>query len=127
MFKSLMPNLMVESVDDTVKFYVEKLSFALVQSVPNEMGKLNFAIVSRGDCVLSFQLKENLVEEYHTLATNKISPSLTLFFTVDNIEQIYQELIPLVKIEKEMHTTFYGTKEFAFTDNNGNILTIAGE
>lgn len=118
---------MVESVDETVKFYVEKLSFALVQSVPNDTGKLNFAIVSKDNCVLSFQLKDNLIEEYQSLATDKISPSLTLFFTIDNIEQTYQQLKPIVKIVKEIHTTFYGTTEFAFADNNGNILTVAGE
>lgn len=125
MFESLMPNIMVESVDKTVEFYTNKLNFTVVQTVPNEQGALNFAIVNKDNCTLSFQLKDNLIVEYNCLKTNEIKPSLTLFFKVRDAEKLYDELKDYVTIISELHTTFYGTKEFAFTDNNGNVLTIA--
>lgn len=125
MFKSLMPNIMVESVDETVKFYEEKLDFTLLQKVQNDKGTLNFAILKKDDCILSFQLKENLIEEYNCLEVDQIKPSLTLFFKVEDIQKIYQDLKVIVTVVSELHTTFYGTKEFAFLDNNGNVLTIA--
>lgn len=127
MFQSLMPNIMVESVDETVEFYIQKLSFSLMQTVKNEEGKLNFAILSKDNCVLSFQLKSNLIEEYKTLSTDIIKPSLTLFFTVEDVNVVYEEFKQKTTIASELHTTFYKTKEFSVFDNNGNILTIAGQ
>lgn len=125
MFKSLMINMMTESVEETIAFYTEKLSFTVVQKVETEEGKVNFAILSKDDCILSFQEKNNLIEEYNTLETTVIKPTFTLFFQVNNMDEIYKELQSKVKMASELHTTFYGTKEFAFFDNNGNILTIA--
>lgn len=125
MFESLMPNIMVESVDKTVEFYTNKLNFILVQKVPNDQGTINFAIVNKDNCTLSFQLKENLIEEYSCLKTDEIKPSLTLFFKVQDVVKLYNELKDSVTIVSELHTTFYGTKEFACFDNNGNVLTFA--
>lgn len=125
MFKSLMMNMMTESVEETIEFYTEKLSFTVVQKVETEEGKVNFAILSKDDCILSFQEKNNLMEEYNTLETTVIKPTFTLFFQVNNIDEIYKELHSKVEIAKELHTTFYKTKEFAIFDNNGYVLTIA--
>ena len=88
-----------------------------------------------------FQEQENLLEEYPSLKTNEIIPTFTLFITVENVEQLYNELSGKVKIAKELHQTFYGKdkvkiakelhktfydkSEFAIFDNNGNILTIS--
>ena len=72
-----------------------------------------------------FQEQENLLEEYPSLKTNEIIPTFTLFITVENVEQLYNELKDKVKIAKELHKTFYDKSEFAIFDNNGNILTIS--
>lgn len=125
MFKSLMTNIMVESVDETVDFYINKLSFDIVTSVPKEKNSLVFAILKKDNTIISFQEKDNIISEYETLKTDFIKPTFTLFFTVDNIDEIYKELKDKVLIAKNMHNTFYGTKEFAIFDNNGNILTIS--
>ncbi|MDD2435819.1 MAG: hypothetical protein PHO63_06190 [Bacilli bacterium] len=84
-----------------------------------------FAILKKDNTIISFQEKDNIISEYETLKTDFIKPTFTLFFTVDNIDEIYKELKDKVLIAKNMHNTFYGTKEFAIFDNNGNILTIS--
>jgi len=125
MFKSVTANLMVESVEETLRFYKETLDFAEVATVPNESGKLQFAIVARDGFQLMFQERENLGAEYPVLAADVTKPSITLFIMVDDFEAFYA----LVKGRRspltDKHRTFYGTQEFAITDNNGYVLTIA--
>lgn len=127
MFKSLMPNIMTESIEETIEFYTKKLSFTVVEKVEPEEGKAVFVIFSKDNCLLSFQEKSSLIEEYNTLKTSQIKPTFTLFFKVENVDELYRNLSVDITIASELHETFYGTKEFAIFDNNGNILTLAGE
>ena len=71
------------------------------------------------------QSKKSLVDEYPALAFESIQPCFTLFITVCEIHQLYEEVKGKVTIAKEMHQTFYGKNEFALFDNNGMILTIS--
>jgi uncharacterized glyoxalase superfamily protein PhnB len=124
MYKNITPNLMVESVDETVSFYKGILGFDLVTSVPSENGELQFALLSKGSLMLMFQEKCNLIKEYPLLNTAKVQPSITLFITVDNFDTIFDELKHKHKILCDIHTTFYGSREFAIADNNGYVLTF---
>jgi uncharacterized glyoxalase superfamily protein PhnB len=125
MLKSVTANLMVESVDDTLAFYKTTLGFACVASVPSAKGSLQFAIVAMDGQQLMFQERENLCEEYPILMTDKVKPSVSIYMTVDNFESFYAEIQSRIKVLKEEHKTFYGTREFAIQDNNGYVLTIA--
>ncbi|MDR1066185.1 MAG: VOC family protein [Clostridiales bacterium] len=125
MYKSMTANLMVESVDDSVEFYQNILGFSVVASVPNESGKLQFAILSKDNLTLMLQDKGNLTEEYPILNTDKVRPSVTLYIMADNFDEFYHELKERHEILRDAHTTFYGSKEFAIADNNGYVLTFA--
>jgi uncharacterized glyoxalase superfamily protein PhnB len=118
-------NLMVESVDDSAAFYQNILGFSVVDSVPNESGKLQFAILSKDNLTLMLQEKGNLTEEYPILNTNKVRPSVTLYIMVDNFDELYRELKGSHEILCDIHATFYGSKEFAVADNDGYVLTFA--
>ena len=124
MFTSMTTNLMVESVDESLAFYKDKLGFVEVATVPSESGALQFAILQKDGLMLMFQERENLVSEYPILQTSKVQPSATLYIAVDNFDELYQELEDSYKILTEVHTTFYGSKEFAIADNNGYVLTF---
>jgi uncharacterized glyoxalase superfamily protein PhnB len=58
------------------------------------------------------------------LDTDKVHPSVTLYIAVDNFDELYQELKGRREILCDMHTTFYGSKEFAIADNSGYVLTF---
>jgi uncharacterized glyoxalase superfamily protein PhnB len=124
MYKSMTTNLMVESVDDSVSFYQNILGFSVVASVPNESGKLQFAILSKDDLMLMLQEKGNLTAEYPILDTDKVHPSVTLYIMVDNFDELYHSLKAHHEILCDIHTTFYGSKEFAVADNSGYVLTF---
>ncbi len=125
MYQEVTTNIMVEHVFATVKFYEEKLRFQKTVSVPEVGENLDFAIVKKDNIAIMFQEKNNLIEEYPSLHVEKIEPTFTLFITVSNIEELYEELKDKVEIAKELHMTFYGRVEFAIFDNNKNILTFA--
>lgn len=125
MYETITTNIMVKNVKETIKFYEEKIGFQKVLSVPEEGENLNFAILNKDKISIMIQEQKNLIEEYSTLKTDEIIPTFTLFITVDDVSEVYNELKDKVKIAKELHKTFYGKDEFAIFDNNGNILTIS--
>ncbi len=125
MYESITTNIMVKSVGDTLDFYINKLGFVKVLSVPIEGDIFDFAIVKKDNITIMFQEQNNLEEEYPTLKIEKIKPTFTLFITVKNVNEVYLELKDKVDIAKDLHKTFYGKDEFAIFDNNGNILTIS--
>lgn len=125
MYESITTNIMVKSVEDTLDFYINKLGFVKVLSVPMEGDVFDFAIVKKDNIAIMFQEQNNLEEEYPTLKVDEIKPTFTLFITVKNVNDVYLELKDKVDIAKDLHKTFYGKDEFAIFDNNGNILTIS--
>lgn len=124
MYMNMTVNLMVESVDESLAFYRDVLGFSLVASVPDDRGSLQFAILTKDKSTLMLQERNNLIEEYPTLATPKVQPSVSLYIMVDNFEQLYRELKAKDIILCDLHTTFYGAQEFAIADNNGYVLTF---
>ena len=125
MYETITANIMVKNVKETITFYEETLGFQKILSVPTQGEKLDFAIMNKDKISIMFQEQENLVEEYPTLKTGEIIPTFTLFVTVKDVLQVYEELKGKVKMAKELHKTFYGKDEFAIFDNNGTILTIS--
>lgn len=125
MYQQLTANLMVDSIEETLTFYQEKLGFSLVASVPNDNGYLQFAIVEKDGLHLMFQERQNLIEEYPMLETPATKPGITLFIKVTDFDQLYHSLKSEATLAADLHETFYGTKEFAILDNSGYVLTFA--
>lgn len=122
-YQSLVPNMGVKSVNETVKFYTEVLGFKHVISVPDS-GELVFAIVNAGDVNLMFQQIDNLKEEYPDLKNKNEAACLTFYVNLQNKDILYEKIKNTVFLIKELHTTPYGAEEFAIRDNNGFIITI---
>ncbi|MDR1794391.1 MAG: VOC family protein [Erysipelotrichaceae bacterium] len=125
MFQSITANLMVESVEESLGFYKDILGFMEVDSVPGNDGSLQFAIVIKDSCQLMFQKRESLVAEYPILAAKVTKPSISLFVMVSDFDACYQAVKSKREPLTDLHTTFYGTKEFALADNSGYVITIA--
>ena len=124
MYTNMTTNLMVESVDKAITFYRDILGFSVVVSLPGKDGALQFAILAKDKLSLMLQERNNLIEEYPILNTEKVQPSISLYIMVDNFEELYEEIKGKNPIYTEMHTSFYGAKEFAVTDLDGYVLTF---
>jgi lactoylglutathione lyase len=124
MLKKLTPNFMVEDVRKTIEFYQEVLGFSVITTVDNE-DEIGFAIMQREQVEIMFQSRKSLSENVPALSGSPIGASQTLYIEVSDIETLYEALRDKVDIVVDMHSTFYGTREFYFKDINGYILSFS--
>jgi uncharacterized glyoxalase superfamily protein PhnB len=124
MLKTLTPNLMVDSVGDTAGWYRDVLGFETETEVPGEEGPV-FAIVRRDDVRLMFQLRASLEEDLPALRGAPIAASQTFYIEVEGVEDLRRQVEGKARILKDLHDTFYGTREFYFADCNGYILSFS--
>ena len=123
-YKNLTPNLMVPDVARTIDYYKNVLDFNVIESVPGE-DKIVFAIVQANNIMLMFQDELSLKSEYPQLEECSIKAGLTLYIHVDDILSLYEKIKGKACIVKDLHTTFYGSQDFAIKDCNDYILTFS--
>lgn len=122
--KKLTPNLIVRSVEGSLKFYREVLGLDAGMTVP-EQAPYVFASVTNGTVEIFFNDQKVVAAEYPTLAAS-IGASLTLYLEVDSLEAVLERVQKAgAKISMPVTNQFYGMKEFAFEDQDGYTITIA--
>ncbi len=124
MFKSLVPNVMVESVDNTIKYYTDIFGFELTMSVPEEGEKI-WAMLQKDQVTLMLQNRDSIAEEMPEFKDIKIGASMSFFISIEGIDEIWEAVKDKINIIKKPYETFYNTKEFIFKDLNGYIITMA--
>ncbi len=120
--ESITPNIFVNNINETVKFY-EHLEFKLTMRVPDE-GDLVWAMMTNGSVNFMFQTFESLGTDLPEISRTD-GGSLLLYIQLKDIEQYHDRIKKHVPILKELETTFYGATEFSIKDNNGYVLTFA--
>lgn len=121
---NLVPNVMVEDVNQTIEFYKETLDFEVLATAP-ETGQFDWAMLGNGETRLMFQSRTSLGGEIPTLAGRPIGASMTFYIQTDSIQVLHDKLQGKVEFVQELHTTFYGAQEFAVLDCNGYILAFS--
>jgi uncharacterized glyoxalase superfamily protein PhnB len=125
MLERLIPNLMVEDVNQTVKFYQDILGcFELVITDPKE-GKLDWAMMRCEDVEIMFQSRDSLVEKVPELKDVSTGGTAVIYIEAEDVEDIYDWVKDRVEVIKELHDTPWGRKEFFIKDCNGYILVFA--
>ena len=122
--KSLTPNLIVKSVNQTLSFYEQCPGFVKLASVPEE-GELAFALIKLGDVSMMIQSKESLNDENPIFKNQPIGGTIALYIDVEDIAALYKHLKGKSELIVDTHDTFYGTREFSIKDPNGYLLTFA--
>ena len=122
--KQLTPVLIVESVEPCIKFWVERLGFAVTNEVPGPDGKLIFASVQLGPVEIMYQTRASVVDERPGAARDLVGHSVALFITVDDLNQVEKSLAG-VPVVKPRHKTFYGSIEFYVREPGGNTVGFA--
>ncbi len=125
MLKRLTPNIMVEDVSRTVKFYRDILScFELIDYDSSEE-KLNWALLRCGDVQLMFESRESMTNSIPILKNKKIGEAITIYIELEGIEELYKRMKDKVNIVKGLHDADYGMREFLIQDCNGLVITFA--
>jgi uncharacterized glyoxalase superfamily protein PhnB len=122
--KQLTPVLIVDAVEPCIRFWVDRLGFAVTNEVPGPDGKLIFASVQLGTVEIMYQTRASVVEEQPGVARDLMGHSVALFITVDDLDQVEKSLsgAPVVK---PRHDTFYGSTEIYVKEPGGNTVGFA--
>lgn len=122
--KQLTPVLIVEAVEPCLKFWVDRLGFAITNQVPGPDGKLIFASVELGPVEIMYQTRASVVDEQPGTAKDLMGHSVALFITVEDLDTVARSLdgAPVVK---PRHKTFYGSTEIYVREPGGNTVGFA--
>lgn len=138
----LTPNLMVEDVAATVRFYQDVLSYQLVVGVVTMVKgesehnfvteltdevMLDWANIKDDETEFMFQSRESLGGEILALKDVPIGASQTLYIRVNDVDAHYAKCRDKVEVVAEPIDKFYGMREWYLKDNNGYILCFGQE
>lgn len=123
-FTKLTPNLLVANVERSLAFYVGLLAFTRAMTVP-DAPPFVFAILTHGPVEIFVNDAAEAVKEYPALAGRPLGLTGTLFVEVEGVDALYERLKPLVKVSADIHTQWYGMREFAIEDPDGYVITFA--
>ncbi len=131
----LTPNMMVNDVRESVDFYTNILGFTLDMVVPENSRTVEdemedgmnyaYAMVSRDEVYIMLMKKDAFEEDLPMLKGSTIGASVSFYCDVDDIQEMYNSLKDKVDIAIDLHTTWYGMREFYIKDPNGYILGFA--
>jgi uncharacterized glyoxalase superfamily protein PhnB len=122
--KQLTPVLIVDAVEPCVRFWVDRLGFAVTNEVPGADGKLVFASVQLGAIEIMYQTRASVLDEQPGSAKELVGHSVALFITVDNLDSVEKSLAG-APVVKPRHQTFYGSTEMYVREPGGNTVGFA--
>ena len=135
MSTTLTPNLMTDSINDSIAFYRDHLGFSFVVGVPfdsetmhtgnPDATPLQWAMIEHEGANLMLQARDSLAHDYAPLGQASIGASATLYLEVGDLDALLERVGNQVEIVLPERVTFYGMRELWIRDNNGYLLTLA--
>ena len=122
--KHLSPVLVVERVEPSVAFWVERFGFTAENQVPGPDGTIVFASVKRGDIEVMYQTRASVVADLPGPASVVPGTSAVLFITVEQLDPVEQALAG-APVVKPRHQTFYGSTELYVREPGGHMVGFA--
>jgi uncharacterized glyoxalase superfamily protein PhnB len=118
------PTLIVERVETTVAFFVDRLGFAKAAEVPGEDGALAFAMLSNGPVEIHVCTRAAAAKDVPYLGDCRMPPACFLYIDVDDVAARFEALKDcdiLVPLEK----TFYGATHFFVREPGGHVIGLS--
>jgi uncharacterized glyoxalase superfamily protein PhnB len=122
--KHLAPVLIVDAVEPSVAFWVDRFGFAAANMVPGPDGKLVFASVEKDGIEVMYQTKGSVLADLPEKAPELVGHSTALFITVENLDAV-EKAAAGAPVVKPRHKTFYGSIEFYVREPGGNTVGFA--
>jgi uncharacterized glyoxalase superfamily protein PhnB len=122
--KQLTPVLIVDAVEPCIKFWTDRLGFAVTNQVPDPDGKLIFASVEKEGIEIMYQTRASVISEQPGSAGELMGHSVALFITVDDLDKVEKSLAG-APVVKPRHETFYGSTEIYVKEPGGNTVGFA--
>ena len=117
--KKMSPQLLVADIEHSIEFYTKKLGFEV------EFRYYDFyAGINKDGCSIHLKSGKPSTEERQHKRKNE---DLDIIFSVDNIENLYEELLKIsVELIQPLRNMPYG-KEFYVADPDGYIISFLEE
>ena len=117
--------LLVNDVNESIKFYKDFLNFEIVETTGNP---INWVRLKNDTAELMLEDYKNAINEFEKFPS-KVNSSNLIKFKYSNIEDVrtlYNKgLNSNIKIFKDLKETDYGTIEFAILDCDNKIIIIS--
>ena len=125
--KKLTPILVVEAIEPSIEFWVDRLGFEKTMEVP-EGDKLGFAAFARDGFEVMVQTHASIAKEVETAGLHEKlktvrAPSI-LFMEVESLEEIRKKVEGLDILVPHRETS-YGSKELWMKEPGGHIIGFA--
>jgi catechol 2,3-dioxygenase-like lactoylglutathione lyase family enzyme len=121
-FSDLTPVLIVDAVEPTRAFFVDRLGFAVQTDLEHD-GRLGFSMVARGNVTIMIQSDASLradAGESYVPGPYKAS----LYIDIDDVEAFVPEVAD-ADVVLPLRRTAYGMHEIAVREPGGNIVVFA--
>jgi uncharacterized glyoxalase superfamily protein PhnB len=119
----LTPVLVVEKIETSLPFWVDRMGFEKTVDVPGDNG-VAFAILVRDGAELMLQTAASVASDEPAFAPKGESRVTSLFIEVDDFADTLKRLegYPITMPERK---TFYGMVEVGVFEPSGNIVVFA--
>ena len=121
--KKLTPVLLVDAVEPSMKFWVERLGFDQTRGVPDG-DTLAFIILQKGGLELMYQTYASVEKDISYNAKSHAKGPTFLYVEVENLDEIVTAMNG-AEVVMPVRTTFYGAKEIGVKEPGGHIVTFA--
>lgn len=119
-FRDMIPMLMCEDVQESIRFYTKVLGFN-VTSRMDDVGKSGWASLNQGKVQIMLASPSYLPEG---VKVDGRYPQLVLYFYPDDIEALHQSVRNQGDAATDLVVRFYGMKEFEMVDPSGHMLVF---
>ena len=120
----LTPNLIVASVEASLRFYEDVLGFSRAMNVP-EKPPFVFASVVSGPVEIFLNDRSTVTKENAQMAGLAPGGGNTMFIEVEDVDALYAQVGSRVQVVMALVTQWYGMREFAIEDPDGYVITFA--
>lgn len=121
--KQIVPHLFVNSVTENIEFYKNVLGFEPIY-IQTENNESNFAILKNKNVQVMVGANEILLRFAPEFKERPLVNSSILYFEMDEVKGYYEKVKDNADIIRELHNTWYNTKEFWIKDCNGYLLAF---
>ena len=122
--KRLTPVLMVDEIEPSLPFWVDRLGFEKTAEVP-EGDKLGFVILKRGEVEVMLQSRAGQLKDNAALAAGPFAKDgVMLFIEITGFDEWLPKLEGLEVVVPERNT-FYGSREIGVRAPSGIIVVLA--
>ncbi len=122
----LTPVLLVESIEKSLPFWVDRIGFQKTAEVP-EGNRLGFVILVKDNAELMLQTYESVEKDAPaTLPAQRVPGSVGIFIVVDDFPDVRKRLQGYDIVVPE-RVTFYGMREIGVREPNGHMVVFAAQ